>query len=46
MGDDRHIMTIKWPDAGREIRAWIEGTLQYSDAVPRKKREWVTIGAS
>lgn len=25
MGDDRHIMTIKWPDAWREILAWTVG---------------------
>jgi type II secretion system protein N len=25
MGDDRHIMTIKWPEAWREILAWTVG---------------------
>ena len=25
MGDDRHIMTIKWPEAWREILAWTGG---------------------
>ncbi len=46
MGDDWDIMTIKWPEAWREILAWIEVTFQYPDAVPRTLREWVMIGTS
>ncbi len=39
-------MTIKWPEAWREVLAWIEAMFQYPDAVPRKMQEWVAIGTS
>jgi hypothetical protein len=39
-------MTIKWPEAWREILAWIKGTFQSPDTVPVRCGEWVTIGAS